>query len=230
MDVFHITGTPKARVQYFCAVSRKKQAFLKAYRRRSCLHNQTPKQFWEKKRKSLQEDQRPLIPFSVVDGVCLGKIGHEIYATETWRIDLSLSKPSYLEIHNSYSSACSFSSYFFFQQHQLCLSVSFSLTQWHLWQNSAARGSCPTPPRQRADEFTGTSFNSSQCICNVPSASCCTFWSCTLCNPDMLVRLISNCIFIPGCYHDIILRKCSGKINFYSSAEMFLYCLISDFR
>lgn len=146
------------------------------------------------------------------------------------RIDLSLSKPSYLEIHNSYSSACSFSSYFFFQQHQLCLSVSFSLTQWHLWQNSAARGSCPTPPRQRADEFTGTSFNSSQCICNVPSASCCTFWSCTLCNPDMLMRLISNCIFIPGCYHDIILRKCSGKINFYSSVEMFLYCLISDFR
>lgn len=114
MDVFHITGTPKARVQYFCAVSRKRQAFLKAYRRRSCLHNQTPKQFGEKKRKSLQEDQRPLIPFSVVDGVCLGKIGHEIYVTETWRIDLSLSKPSYLEIHNSYSSACSFSSYFFF--------------------------------------------------------------------------------------------------------------------
>lgn len=97
-DVFkwmfsNITGTPKARVQYFCAVGR--QAFLKAYRRRFCLHNQTPKNFGRKrkKKKSLQEDQRPLIPFSVVGGVCLGKIGHEIYVTETWRVSqLKLNK------------------------------------------------------------------------------------------------------------------------------------------
>lgn len=55
-DVFkwmfsNITGTPKARVQYFCAVGRKRQAFLKAYRRRFCLHNQTPKNFGRKRKK-----------------------------------------------------------------------------------------------------------------------------------------------------------------------------------
>lgn len=118
---------------------------------------------------------------------------------------------------------------FFLQQHLLRIKLSY-LTQWHLWQTSAARQSCTALPRQRAVEFTGSSFNSFQWICQVPSTSCSTFWSCTLCNPKTPLQLISNCVFIPGFYNDIILKKCCGKINLGSSVEMLLYCLIFNFN
>lgn len=104
-----------------------------------------------------------------------------------------------------------------------------SLTQWHLCQTSATSETHPTLPRQRPDEFTGTTFSSSRCLYNVPNTFLRTFWHFTLCNPDTLARLISDCVFAPGCYDDIVLRKCSGKVNSCSSAEMLLYCFISDF-
>lgn len=43
-----------------------------------------------------------------------------------------------------------------------------------------------------------------------------------------LAWLISDCIFIPGCFDQIFTRKCSGKANLCSSAAMLLHCRISD--
>lgn len=63
---------------------------------------------------------------------------------------------------------------------------------------------------------------------DIPSTFFCASWHCALCHRHTLARQIADCIFIPGCYDHIILRKCSGKANLCSSAAMLLHCLISD--
>lgn len=64
---------------------------------------------------------------------------------------------------------------------------------------------------------------------DIPSPFLCASWHCALCHPHTLAWwLHSDCIFIPGCYHHIILRKCSEKAQLCSSAAMLLHCLISD--
>lgn len=85
----NITGTPKARVQYFCAVGRKRQAFLKAYRRRFCLHNQTPKNFGRKRKKKVFKKIKDLeYPSLLLVGCAWAKLGMKFMSQ---RLEESLS-------------------------------------------------------------------------------------------------------------------------------------------
>lgn len=62
---------------------------------------------------------------------------------------------------------------------------------------------------------------------DIPGTFLFASWHCALCHPHILAQLISDCIFTPGCYDHIILRKCSGKANLCSSAAVPLHMVLS---
>lgn len=194
-------------LQFFCVFGKESWAFSKAYKGTSCLPNWIIKP-WP----NISQAPWPL-GFPVNDSEIFGRIGHKVYAQESWKLrQISLARcvgdpwsyiPLSVTSHQLFFTG-SFSSPFLIKLNLCCY--------WDLSHSNQAETRLDLP----------------SALPDIPSPFLCASWCCALCHPHTLAQLISHFIFIPGCYDHIILRKCSGKAKLCSKTAMLLHCVISD--